>query len=370
MVMSSRTLLVILALLSVGASSTLGQSGVLVGVAKPSGYETLWIVRDAARPVHATIPDLLVPRGDGWWRVGTVPICSTEAVDGQAMDVLWRTRADSAPTISEICHEVPASDLTYATQPDDSASADSLKRVLVRCSWSHIDIKFVSPEHLAAGERSGQTEECEPRGGRWYQSYYVSRFHGDSSFSLSRVSATPIASVGRSALAHAAKDLARDEMCERVVAGFNPEELVEVGTAWYPVRARGRWSAILMEELGTGDCQLLPIVDVALATTFTGHDVLRPSWNALARQVKGLVDAFASPRGDLVIVRAADSLFVHVAEAEKLGRRIGALPFKEREIVMIQWATGKNVARWNQEIAAMTRRGLPAPQVVRPPKDP
>lgn len=368
--MSCRTLLVILALLGVGASSTLGQSGVLVGVARPSGYETLWIVRDAARPVRATIADLLVPRADGWWRVGTVPICSTDAVDGQAMDVLWRTRADSAPMISEICHEVPPGDLTSASQPDDSASADSLKRARVRCSWSHIDIKFVSPEHIAAGERSGQTEECEPRGGRWYQSYYVSRFNGDSSFALSRVSATPVDSIGRSALAHAAKELARGEMCEKVVAGFDADELVEVGATWYPVRARGRWAPVLMEELGTGDCQLLPILDVALATAFTGHDVLRPSWNVLARQVKGLVDAFASPRGDLVIVRAADSLFVHAGDAEQLGRRLGALPFREREIVMIQWASGKNVARWNQEIAAMLRRGLPGPRVVPPPKDP
>jgi hypothetical protein len=127
---------------------------------------------------------------------------------------------------------------------------------------------------------------------------------------------------------------------------------------------------VLMEELGTGDCQLLPVVDVALASTLTGHDVLRPSWIVLGRQVKGLADALTSPRGDLVIARAADSLFVHFGDGEKLGRRIGAIPFKEREIVMVQWATGRNVARWNQEIAAMLRRGLPAPQVVPPPKAP
>src|SRR5688500_8406250 len=363
-------LIIVSALATVSGGNAAAQAGVLVGVAKPGGYETLWIVRDVSRPLHATIPDLLVPRADGWWRLGTAPICPTGGPDDEFMEVLWRARADSTPVIAEICHELPRGELPLPLYAEDSAARDSLAKELVRCSWSKIDIKFVAPEYLALGERSGQTEECEPRGGRWYQSYYVSRFNGDSSFSLSRVSATPIDSAGRSALARAANDLARAEMCERVVAGFNVEELVEVGTAWYPVRARGRWAATLMEELGTGDCQLLPIVDVALATTFTGHDVLRPSWNALARQVKGLVDAFASPRGDLVIVRAADSLFVHVAEAEKLGRRIGALPFKEREIVMIQWATGKNVARWNQEIAAMTRRGLPAPQVARPPKDP
>ena len=54
------------ALLALSAASAPGQSGVLIGVAKPDGYETLWIVRDASRPLHATIPDLLVRRADGW----------------------------------------------------------------------------------------------------------------------------------------------------------------------------------------------------------------------------------------------------------------------------------------------------------------
>ena len=146
----------ILALTALSVLSPLGvdaQSGVLIGVAKPGGYETLWIVRDPARSVHATIPALLVPRADGWWRVGTVPICSTEEVEGQAMDVLWRTRADSTPVIAEICHEVAASDLPYArATAEDTAGADSLQ-TMVRCSWSHISIKFVSAEYMAVGRR-------------------------------------------------------------------------------------------------------------------------------------------------------------------------------------------------------------------------
>ena len=363
-------LLVLFAFPGVGPSSALAQSGVLVGVATPSGYETLWIVRDAARPVHATIPDLLVPRADGWWRMGTVPICSTEGPEGQSMDVLWRARADSAPVISEICHEIPRGEMPFPIYAEDSVARDSLTKEFVRCSWSRIEIKFVSPEYLAVGERSGQTEECEPRGGRWYQSYYVSRFNGDSSLALSRFAETPVDSIGRVALSRAASELTRDEMCTRVVEGFNAKELLDVGAAWYPAREQGRWMPVLMEELGTGDCQLLPVVDVGLSGALTGHDSLPTPWGVLARQVRGLVDAFTSPRGDLVIARAGDSLFVHLGAGAKLGRRIGAIPFTEREIVMIQWTTGRNVARWDREIAAMIRRGLSGPQVVPPPKDP
>jgi hypothetical protein len=370
MLMSRRTLqFLVVVLAGLRASSALGQSGVLVGVAKPDGYETLWIARDPSRPLRATIPDLLVPRADGWWRVGTVSICSTGGPDDQAMDVLWRVRADSAPVISEICHEVPANELPFAASADDSAAVDSLKNIFVRCSWSHIDIKFVSPEYLAAGERSGQSEECEPRGGRWYQSYYVSRFNGDSSFALPQFSVTKVDSLGRLALARAAKELAKDEMCTRVVEGFNAGELLEIGAAWYPSRVGGRWQPVVIEQLGT-DCHLLPVVDVALSSSLTGHDSLRPSWTVLTKQVTGLHDAFTSPRGDLAIVQAGDSLFVHLGAGARLGRRIGAIPFVEREVVMLQWATGRNVARWNQEIAAMMRRGLPGPTVVPPPKEP
>jgi hypothetical protein len=286
------------------------------------------------------------------------------------MEVLWRARADSTPVIAEICHELPRGDLPLPIYAEDSATVDSLKREIVRCSWSNIDIKFVSPEYLAVGERSGQTEECEPRGGRWYQSYYVSRFNGDSSLALPQFSVAKVDSLGRLALARAGEELAKDEICASVVEGFNPGELLEVGNAWYPSRIGGRWMPVLMEELGTGECQLLPIVDVALTRALTGHDSLRPPWEVIAKRVKGVDDAFTSPQGDLIVIRATDSLFVYLGAGHQLGRRIGAMPFREREIVMIQWATGRNVARWNQEIAAMIRRGLSGPKVVPAPKGP
>ena len=283
------------------------------------------------------------------------------------MQVLWRVRADSAPVIPEICHELPRGELPLPIYAEDSAAIDSLKREIIRCSWSELQIKFASPEYVAIGERSGQTEQCEPRGGRWYQSYYVSRFNGDSSLALAQFAATKVDSVGRLALARAATELAKDEMCHNIVAGFNANELIDVGSAWYPSRSGGRWVPVLMEELGTGECQLLPVVDVGLTRALTGPDSLHPSWAALARRVRGLHDALSSPTYDLVVVSTGDSLFVHLGGGA-LGRRIGAMPFREREIVMIQWATGRNVARWDQEIAAMLRRGLPDAKVVAPPQ--
>ena len=159
-------------------------------------------------------------------------------------------------------------------------------------------------------------------------------------------------------------------MCATVSDGITPDQMVEIGTAWYPWRIGGRWMPVVWEPLEGPECTLHPGVDVALTPAFTGPDSLRVSWSALAKRITGIEDAFTSPGGDLIVVRTADSLFVHLGERQQLGRRIAAIPFGKRELVMIQWATGRNVARWNQEVAGMMRRGLPAPKVVPAPRDP
>jgi hypothetical protein len=367
--MNRRTISLLGPLSLLSAFSASAQSGVLVGVATSSGYETLWIVGDASRTVRATIPSLLVPRGDGWWRLGTTGICPTGGPEDQSMYVLWRSRADSTPAVSEICHELPRGELPLPIYADDSATADSLRKELVRCSWSRIDIKFVSPEYIAVGETSGQTEECEPRGGRWYQTYYVSRFNGDSLLPLSGFAERRIDSIARVALTLAAKDLARDELCTNVVAHFDAAELVDVGAEWYPTRVRGHWIPVVFNQLTTGECQLENIVETSLSRTLTGPDSLGVAWAGIAKRVSGLEDAFTSPDGSVVLAHAADSLLVHLGDGRSLGRRIASVPFANRRIVMIQWATGRHVKRWNDEIAALVRRGLPEVRVLPPAKE-
>jgi hypothetical protein len=367
--MNRRTVSLLGALSVLSASSIAAQSGVLVGVATSSGYETLWIVGNASRPVRATIPSLLVPRSDGWWRLGTAGICPTGGPDDQMMHVLWRSRADSTPVVSEFCHELPRGELPLPIYADDSATADSLRKELVRCSWSRIDIKFVSPEYIAIGETSGQTEECEPRGGRWYQTYYVSRFNGDSLLPLSGFAERQIDSMGRVALAQAAKDLARDELCTNVAGHFDAAELVDVGSEWYPARVRGHWTPVVFTQLVTGECQLESVVETSLSRALTGPDSVRIAWTEIAKRVKGLEDAFTSPDGRVVLAHTGDSLLVHLGDGRSLGRRIAAVPFADRKIVMIQWATGRHVKRWNDEIAALVRRGLSEVRVLPPAKE-
>jgi hypothetical protein len=45
-------------------------------------YETLWLVRDASGArVVSTLPDVMVPRKDGFWRLGIAHVCHLSAPD-------------------------------------------------------------------------------------------------------------------------------------------------------------------------------------------------------------------------------------------------------------------------------------------------
>jgi hypothetical protein len=95
--------------------------------------------------------------------------------------------------------------------------------------------------------------------------------------------------------------------------------------------------------------------------------VVSPSWAEIRRAHPAATDAFSSPSRDLVFVRVGDSLQIHAVSNGKVGPRTGAVNVGVRDVLMIQWATGSHVARWDAEIAAMLSRGLRAPHVIPAP---
>jgi len=73
----------------------------------------------------------------------------------------------------------------------------------------------------------------------------------------------------------------------------------------------------------------------------------------IERTVPAAVDAMASPAGDLVIVLTADSLFAYSSNGSTLGARLLAVPFRRERVVLVEWALGKSVARWDKEVARL-----------------
>ncbi|HEU5042029.1 MAG TPA: hypothetical protein VFT84_14465, partial [Gemmatimonadales bacterium] len=162
----------LLTLLGILADPLEGQeSGVLLGYAHAGEYRTMWLTMSAsAAEAVADVPDLIVPRATGFWRLGITTLCDAEGT----RQAVWRTPLDRPPAVPGIpCPEVEPLD---QTDPDalDRAAAESGEDA--GCDSYTAAIHAVSPGWISEGFTFSQTEECEPRGGRWRDSSAVRRF--------------------------------------------------------------------------------------------------------------------------------------------------------------------------------------------------
>jgi hypothetical protein len=341
-------------------------SGVLLGVRRsvpidgPDSlhYETFWIVRSSKAPLRATLPELLVPRADGFWRAGVAATCVRDA--DWRIDRVWLVKADTAPVIVEGC---PTTTRTEMRADVDTAEQAALDTVV--CAIESIEINFVTGDVVGTEHVTGQTEDCEPRGGRYDVTHVVRRWNSDSSLAFARV-AGPRADVAFRSAAHAAVRSASAECAE--FAGDTAYVDWPTGTMdyYHVARDRGHWRAYAFGHVYGTDCSFEAPVSLSLPRAFTGHDALRPPWSAIARRAPGLLDAITSPNGDMVVAFTGDSLFAFESNGATIGTRLLAMPFRREHIVMAQWAVGRNAARWDREIARL--RPLLRPARVIPEK--
>jgi hypothetical protein len=206
---------------------------------------------------------------------------------------------------------------------------------------------------------TAQTEECEPRGGRYDLTPKFTRWRSDSALRLSDVAGARADAALNGAVRTAARTAPED--CANFVGDTtNLDWAAGNIDHWYLARDRGRWRAFAFGHVYGSECTFEAPSELQLPRAVVGHDALRPSWTAIVRALPGAVDAIASPNGDLVVAFTADSLFAFGANGTTLGARLLALPFARERIVMTQWATGRNVERWTREIAKLGPRLGPA----------
>jgi hypothetical protein len=278
--------------------------------------------------------------GEGDWQIGR----------------LWTSRASERVKLQEDCQTVPASSLPFAET--DSAERAVLDTTEVVCSIQKVDIDFVNGRYLGTSEMSGQTEQCEPRGGRFDYSSTIREWEGDS------LGFGDVAGVaGDSAFARAARlavDSAPREECGNFTSDAESKaEQARAVTDWHITRGRGHWRAGVSRNIFGSECFFDAAIELPLPASFTGHDHLQPAWEEIERKVPGAVDAMTSPAGDLVIVLTPDSLLAYSSNGNALGARVLAIPFRRERVVMIEWALGKSVARWDKEIARLRPTLLP-----------
>jgi hypothetical protein len=342
--------------------------GVLIGiehrredvVGAPAGtLHTLWIEMEGKAPLTAArtvqVSDLFVPRQSGFWQSGRVATCAEGEYDepGQIAvtisQYLWAVPAGQRPSI----RFGPPS---YATIPPAPERLGPCRATKVHCDVRHrVGLHWVAPDYIS----------IETTGDGTCGSSAIGSF-ADTTRRLDDVDkpVTVADALGTAADAalRTAYDVARleyekahkDKACEP--SKFDP-------AVWWIAREDGRFKVKGWSEnhrlCGYG-FDFSAEIDVSRVTGRTDD---RARWQTLRARRPDITDAHVAPGGRWTVARTERQLLVLDGDAATPAL---ILPIGRRDdIVMVEWATGRNVARWGAEIRRV--RALPAlrPVVVK-----
>jgi hypothetical protein len=363
----TRTLLLLLLSLSFVTTAWAQGSGVLLGVAVSTAkegsdtqdfasiyaprYQTLWIAPDPTGElkVLASLPELVVPRRDGFWHVGAKQVCEFSDKNESLRQAVWAAPVSKAGEVEQI-------EPCTSHKPEDYAGpnfrSEEDKDKISQCGFSLVDIEYLSPELMSISAYSSQSEDCEPRGGHYSQDYYVRRFDSDHAIAFSQLLGPSAHTAYIRALPKQARNDGGDDCGE-------PSGADDSG--WGIVRERGRWRPHLHENLGNFGCSADATVNVPIPSSLTGDTSAVLPWKFLQSKISGIEDAYLSPAADLLIaVTHSEVKFYEVRDGVP-GKLLLTLPGSG--IVMAQWATGKHVQDWTAQVGSLAQQHLPEPVI-------
>jgi hypothetical protein len=302
------------------------QSGVLLGLHdRPhQTYRTLWIAGHGdSAAVLASGPGLLVPRSDGFWWVNEESQDCNYVVAGPAAG--WPDGA-------------VANGGVWAGAIPEECSSDY--------GGYQSEIFLVGPDYMSfrfyGDAPSGRAVD------------HIDEYYVMSLDSLTQWVAIPVERFfPQSALAPFM------EMVEQKADSMGETSSEECGWGearsppprrWWVVRGRGRWGLVGQYESFYWCGSFTVSASIAVPPELVGHDQLFPDWAAVTAVVPDAEDAVSSPRRDLLVAQTYDSLYAFHVDGDVVGRRVLAVEARGTDIVMVQWAVGRHVQRWTDEV--------------------
>lgn len=279
-IFSRRIFLVLLFALS-GFPVCAQQSALLVGISTreaPGAPEFVdqrnqtFLVESDGRTAKlmATLPDIIVPRGQGFWRIGVTTNCSSSGDNAEA----------SAPNRSDVAQEANDSsfDETFYMNPVEvSPRVRALDRDPSRscdpnpCDFHNETIWFVNSRFVSTDFYQGKSDECEPRGYSWYIETHVRRLGGTDPVSFKELTGDDGWEAYNFAVREASYNIEQGGTnCEV----FTDRSEVLEDTNWTLRRDHGKWIAQLRWQVGNGACEYVDDIDLALPETLTDYDSL------------------------------------------------------------------------------------------------
>lgn len=367
----------LLASLTCAAAASAQNSGALIGLVDvpagsqeaqdfasvhPPKLKTLWIAADAngKMQVLTTIPELIVPRKDGFWHVGVQQACEfNDGMPGEGGNeslnqVVWAAPVGKAGEIETDKACPPRKPEDYV--PRRMTEADNMK--VTQCGFTLTDIEFASPALISYKTFYTQSEDCEERGGRFSINHYVRGYDSDEKRSFGKLLGPQAAQAYVSAAPAEAHD-DNGEDCG--------EPMTNTDTDWRVGRNKGRWGAFFSQNVGNFGCAVDVPIRFRLPSSVTGETSVIADWKPYQGKEAGLEDGFVSPAGDIAIIVTKSEIKLYEVKANAPGNMLLAVPASS--VVMVQWSTGSHVADWTSQMEKIAKlAALPVTRQIR--KDP
>jgi hypothetical protein len=404
--MWSRSAALAVVFLSATCGSAAGaQSGLLLGLGRPclkgrceTVYRTLWIAPHGGTVQIVELPDLIVPRRMGFWRVGVRTYCDANGLkDLKGNEAPWPRDAWFAGPVRE-------RPVVYGLVPCPTHARDS-------CASDSITVTFVNGEYISLQER--EATECgvhSDGSGTWT----VRRLgdHGGSPLAYSAIEGEGARDEYERRAAHGLMendqgmrdagaplgegDTKEDQEIRKSYPKWSSMTEVEKVAAmqavddgcfpkhndgeWSIERNQGRWVAY-----GAFDthrlCGVYVHFDLPFPAALAGPATTPISLNAIRKQVPDAYDAFWLPKQEMVVVLVGlselgpgftfpsrTSLEVFSPRGQDLGKPIMRMPLMDFEgPVMAESATGSDVARWTTELTKIKAQGVVKPLMAASP---
>jgi hypothetical protein len=355
-------------------------------------YETWLVVRDdSGVHVAAKLGDIIVPRKDGFWRLGVQPVCEFFPPDpdhdqGQTSTeaIAYAVPLAQAPTLAKA--STPCDEKTTARvfspsfDPDADEAPDAGP---TQCGYSTVWFEGVLPDLVSLESHEGSAEACEPRGFHWTDRAWVQSPERTFDSFDPRDMVTLDSIFGPAANTTWLKVIRADfrqqgGVKETSCGDLDFSSLASDITGWFFEHAGGVWDVLAFDQPGDGGCQLGGDLNLEMPRRLTGEPPLPKalSANLLAPDKKHVMDAWVSPedrlllrqsraltqRGSERVIGDIEATGVFALDRTAVGRQLLALP--DHDIIMVQWATGRFVDQWVETLGQTAAKGLPPVKLI------
>ncbi len=362
-----------------------GKLGILVGLSSDGDasqgkdgspvlrYETRWIVHDrGGAHVAAKIPDVILPRKEGFWRAGIQATCQLRPRDksdaddrGEIItkDIEYAVPIGQTPRLAlddPACDAATANRVLEANYAPNAETADA--NTPAECRWARKSFMSVLPDLVSTYSSEGMRESCDPHQHEEYSAHAQSPddLQTDIPFgeNIQRKGRVGMGSCDLSGTSEGSVFLfgRATARSRRLVFG-----------AWRGSLALMQWGPY------TADCVFSADANVSVPRALTHAAPLSIPWAELEKELPGVSDAYASPDGSvLVAIQSKEDRSNHEWRVSSIGifdfsgNKVSAkfLDLPPTAIMMVEWATAAYVAKWADVLSGFEKRGVPRPLIA------